>query len=271
MPRDRTQFSLPIWRRQLAADILDLLPLVADTILEGLPRVSLKPRGEDAFPTAWRRAADRLARAGLIALRRSDGKTPLLRLTAAGESRVSDWLWPERFWNRRWSKRWYVLVYDVPETCRSYRIALQRFLRRTRMGCLQRSVWVAAHDIRPLIHDLHQAAALEDVAVLFEAYTVFGKSGSELAAQAWDFDRLETIHLRYLQPTAPLQPPHTWRMTLDTMRAELRRYTHAMADDPLLPATLYPASYQGPAVAAAFRKRLRDLARILLHRPGHTN
>ncbi|MBI2441806.1 MAG: hypothetical protein HYV35_10600 [Lentisphaerae bacterium] len=170
---------------------------------------------------------------------------------------------PERFWNRRWNGRWYLLMYDVPERERRYRNVLNRFLTRMRMGSLQKSVFVSVHDIRPLFYDLDVAAAVAEYANLFEAQTVQGQSDAAVAARAWDFDRLREQQSKYLdacqartrRPTAPLSLPDV----MAALRSELAGYREALAGDPLLPKALWPSDYLGPQVAAMFRRRMRRL------------
>lgn len=50
-----------------------------------------------------------------------------------------------------------------------------------------------------------------------------------------------------------------FKTALTALRTELRRYQSAMALDPLLPMALYPTSYQGADVVAAFRARVKRL------------
>ncbi|MBU4200571.1 MAG: hypothetical protein KKG09_05045 [Verrucomicrobia bacterium] len=256
--------SPTILRRTLSAELIDLLGIFSEFVFT---------RGKSAtwnhsFPsgTFYRQAIYRLRKNGLIAYRRTHGRPPVLHLTPEGQSRISDIIFPERFWNQRWDGRWYLLMYDIPETQRPYRSALGRFLARQRLGCLQKSVWISARDIRPLFHDLQEAAAIRDYACLFEAQTVLGQQGAEISAQAWDFDRLNVVQTSYLaecdQGTAQA-PGDRGRTTIFAMMHNaLAAYVEAMRYDPLLPSALWPPDYCGPKVASAFRHRLRSLAKL---------
>lgn len=254
-----------VFRRRVTAELLDLACVGAEFLLSG-GRSFLRPRFVTGN-TLLDLAARRLAKSGLIVYHRSRGKPPLLTVTGQGRSQASELLWPERFWNRRWDGRWHLLSYDVPEKERGYRCALERFFRRQRMGCLQKSVWVSARDIRPLFDDLDLAAAIRDYAVLFEASPVLGQSPRQIAAQAWDFEGLARHHQAYLDEAAR-QPAHIARTlqpaaALAAARRELFDYLAAMESDPLLPAELLPDNYAGRRVVEAFRSRLRLLLRRL--------
>jgi phenylacetic acid degradation operon negative regulatory protein len=250
-------------RRTASAELLDLLSLLTDVI--GTRGWALLWNRSAPTFTSYSMAVYRLQKAGLIARRRNRGQTPFLLLTHEGESRISDILRPERWWNQRWDGYWHVLSYDVPEKNRNYRRALQGFLHRMRMGLLHRSVWISCRDVRPAFLDLKEAASLQDFAVLLEARTVLGQTGRDLAGLAWNFDALQTRQSEYIQACArrtatPLDPNLTPADLMDVMRQEQAAYENAMRSDPLLPRELWPSGYQGPAVVAAFRGRIAALA-----------
>lgn len=218
-----------------------------------------------SFPrmTAYRQALHRLSKDGLIARRDMHGGSPAMELTSTGRQRVSVEIMPELFWNKRWDGCWYVLMYDVPERERRYRNALNRFLTRMRMGCLQKSVFVSVRDIRPLFYDLDIAAAVAEYANLFEARTVLGQNDATIVARAWDFVGLHKVQSNYIEACQArlCQPSKSIRFPalLDAMRNELVEYREAMQDDPLLPKTLWPSDYLGPQVVEMFRRRIRCL------------
>ena len=125
-----------ILRRQICAELIDLLGIA----VEGVRTRGKALTWNRNFPrmTAYHQALYRLRRHGLIARRDTRAGSPTLELTAAGRKHVSVEIMPELFWNKRWDGCWYVLMYDVPERERRYRLALNRFLKRMRMGCLQK-------------------------------------------------------------------------------------------------------------------------------------
>ncbi len=261
IPRYQPDRSLTVIRRRLTAELLDLTCVAASFLASG-GRSSLRPMFGPCN-TSMDLAARRLAKAGLIAYRRPYGQSPILTVTPKGHTRSSELLWPERFWNRHWAGHWYVLMYDVPEKERGYRCALERFFHSERMGCLQKSVWLSARDIRPLFDDLDQAAAIRDYAILLAAHPVLGQSPKQLAAQAWDFDGLAERQAAYLDTcakrTEKANQPLQLSSALDAARGELFEYLALMQSDPLLPAELLPVNYAGPRVVAAFRNRVKSL------------
>jgi len=218
--------------------------------------------------TSYYSAVYRLRKAGLIAYRRTGGRTPVLVLTEKGEEAVSDVHRPETRWKRKWNRIWYVLTYDVAEKDRRYRDALRRFLEKMRLGCLHKSVWVTPRDIRPEYADLVEAGGVDEFSYLLEARTVLGRSAAEVVRDAWDFDRINAIQDRFLDvygrnletlTSSRVSPEEAMALA----REELEAYHYAMHDDPLLPSALLPRDYRGRKVLRLHQQITRHIAKRL--------
>lgn len=213
---------------------------------------------------AYLNAVSRLRKSGLIVKRIDDGSTPRLFLSDTGKGVLPDYFHPEKYWNRKWNKIWYLLVYDVPEVDRKYRNVLRQFLKRMRMGCLQQSVWVTPNDIRPEFDDLATAASVGAFAYLFEAKTVLGLPSRKVVEDAWNFDRLNRFQSRYCNVAAQnivrLEQGHGTAAELAAlMRMAVDAYHGVFIEDPLLPLALYPFGYQGKIVLKLHRKLLSGI------------
>ncbi|MBN1269533.1 MAG: hypothetical protein JXB04_08100 [Kiritimatiellae bacterium] len=266
MPFHHPDLSLPVLRRQIGNELIDLLSAFGDF---------MTTRGRSltwsrSFPsqTAYRAAMYRLRKAGYVAYRRRSGGPPVLALTDTGKARVPALHDPRRCWSARWTGRWYVLVFDVPEKERHYRDTLRQFLERLRMGWLQRSVWVTPHDVRPDYADLVEASAVDEYSHLFEARTVLGRGSKEIVLSAWDFDALEKLQGRYFS----VYGSNLRRLAREKVRAEdlmqlakeeMEAYLYAMQDDPLLPSALWPAGYKGKTVWDLHQVVVKEVRRRL--------
>ncbi|MCF7849180.1 MAG: hypothetical protein K9M45_10035 [Kiritimatiellales bacterium] len=213
---------------------------------------------------AYRNAVYRLRRDGLIVAGGQGGKTPRLALSPAAQENLPVYFDPEKAWNRKWNGIWYMFVYDVPEVDRSYRDVLRRFLKRLRLGCLQQSVWITPHDIRPQFDDLTKGAGVDSFAYLFEAQTVLGLPNRRVVDDAWDFDRLYEIQRHYCKVMetnlSRLSAARHGSEELSALvRLALDAYHGAFIEDPLLPRKLLPDSYQGENVLKIHRRLFVEL------------
>lgn len=259
-------FCATVVRRRAAVEVLLLLEGLAALVLSR--GRSLIWQWQDSQYVSYQCAMNRLRKAGLIIYSRGGGRAPVMRLEPKGEERLPDELRPERFWNQRWNGIWYVLAYDVPETEKSYREQLRRFLRRNRMGGLQGSVWISPRDIRPVFSDLAEAIGLGAYAQLLEARTVLGQDPLILVDRAWNMDRLDEAQAWYIDQAAVAAEriasgALSRQEVLNLANASVSAYLSVMEKDPLLPRDLLPAHYRGPDTLAALRSLQQTLAESL--------
>jgi phenylacetic acid degradation operon negative regulatory protein len=242
--------SLPVIRRRVGDEMLELLCGLGGAMLtRGWSLIA----ADEGKPYAYRSAVYRLRKAGLIVSHGTESSEPVFELTQEGADRLSDDLRPCTFWDVKWSGRWFLLVYDVPESIRSKRDALRKFLKRLRLGCFQKSVWVTTRDIRPMYADLCRAGNIDFVAHLFEARDVLGCPAAEVVENSWDFERLEVVQNHYCTVyETNLRTLKTKRMDcraiIELAREEIAAYRAAMSEDPLLPRSLWPSGYSGERV-----------------------
>ena len=95
----------------------------------------------------------RLARKGLVTFVEKDGRR-FARLTPAGTKQLE--LEQQKAAlrlqkNKRWDKRWRVIIFDIPERRRGVRGRLRAIMQECGFVRLQDSVWVYPHDCEELI------------------------------------------------------------------------------------------------------------------------
>jgi phenylacetic acid degradation operon negative regulatory protein len=256
--------SWPVMRRQAGIELLELLELTARLLLRG----GWAEANRNTYPSnaAYKTAISRLGKQGLLINKGTGSSMPNLILTEEGAGCLPPYLQPEKYWNRSWNKIWYMLMYDVPESDRKYRNVLRQFLKRKRMGCLQKSVWVTPEDIRPDFDDLTKAANVGAYAFLFESRSVLGMKSEQIAEGAWNFDILEQLQSRFCSVTERnIELLSAGKHTPDELYALMRitadGYHGAMIHDPLLPWQLYPVGYAGKRVLSLYHKLIKEADR----------
>ena len=249
--------SWPVVRRRAGVEFMELLELTSLFLTRGgWAMVNRRCYPNNA---AYQNATSRLRKKGLIIHRNDGAETPKLILSDVGRSALPSYFDPEKQWDRTWNGIWYLMMYDIPEVDKTYRNVLRKFLKRMRMGCLQKSVWVTPKDIRPEFDDLSQAASLDGFAYLFEAKTVLGLPSCRVVEEAWNLDRLYFLQEHYCAMTQVNIDKLTASECSFEELAQLTRmavdaYHSAFFEDPLLPAALLPKDYQGREVLLQHRK-----------------
>ena len=257
LPFHHPNISLPVIRRKAGEELMTLLAGTTELVLSsGLSTIY---RGCYPNTRAFDASVSRLRKKGLIATSKTDGSLPSLNLTHEAKAKLPPYYNPHKFWNRRWNKWWYVLMFDVPEIDRPYRDTLRAFLKQRQFGCLQKSVWVTPLDIRADYDDLNRAASVDSVAFLFEAKTVLGFGNQSVVREAWNFNRIDRIQELYIQfanenLTRLNKTSVPENGILQLLRMDNLAYSQAMSIDPLLPEELHPASYAGMRVAELHRE-----------------
>ncbi len=265
-PFHHPDICFPVVRRRIGLELVEMLDVLGDVAVHGA-WAFLHNR---TYPNrkALDQAVGRLSRQGLVVKRRGLD-TPLLELSAGVAETIDAYFHPEKWWNRKWSGIWYLLVYDVPEADRPYRNVLRKFLKSQRMGCFQKSVWITAHDIRPQYADLEEAAAVDVFACLFEARTVLGMPAEKVVWESWDFDRLYDVQKRFCDVyTGNLEILEGMvSADVDTLMRlaaeEIDAFRSAFVLDPLLPSQLLPRDYKGKD-AFALHQKLANKIRLKL-------
>ena len=198
------------------------------------------------------------------------GRTAQFTITEAGKKRTLA-CHPAAHWDTPWDGKWRVFSFDLPESRRKDRVQLWRHLCAAKFGFLQRSVWVWPHDAEATLRQIVQAQGIPCCFCGFECSRLFLCDHGEIVATAWDFAEIGQRHRRYLQhdiaSPAALKQSRDLSALARLARVERDAYHHAFALDPLLPRSLWPKPYAGPAVddlhrafLAGLRRRLAELS-----------
>jgi CRISPR-associated endonuclease Cas2 len=124
--------------------------MIAPNIFQAIPRLM---GDKYKFGFRARTAAGRLAQKGYVRFVERNGKR-FVEITEKGERAYA--LEQARFAtytnvNKRWDKRWRIVIFDIPETRRALRERVRRLVREFGFLKLQDSVWVFPYDCEELI------------------------------------------------------------------------------------------------------------------------
>lgn len=260
------RWSLPVIRRKAAVAMVDMVATYGPVLATGGRSLAWQCCYDSS--TAYHSAVYRLRKQGVVAYVDTRNHVRVLRVLDRRQQRGDLYL-PERVWNRKWNGIWNILFYDIVEKERAVRDELRKFLRKQRMGCLQRSVWISPQDVRPAYYDLTQALQIEVECYLVEAKTVLGRDPQELVRSAWNWERIGLAQQCYLDVVRDLQkqlsttPDQSIEAIQILAREELDAYFIAMQEDPLLPKSLWPVSYKGKNVFSAHQRFVKTVKKVM--------
>ena len=192
----------------------------------------------------------------------------LYRLTAQGRLHVLGGRDPEERWARPWDGQWRLVIFDIPTRQNTQREQLRRYLRDKGFGFVQNSVWITPDPLAEERQILGGGKINVESLLLMEGRPCAGESDVEIAAGAWDFERINRCYARHLKilderPDGSLRNDAAAKALLRWAEEEREAWLDAVTIDPLLPGRILPSDYLGQQ---AWRRRvevLRDAGRQL--------
>ena len=196
------------------------------------------------------RAVSRWERAGWLKCERT-ARDVVYRLTEAGRRRVEPFPDVRVWWDTPWDGQWRAFLFDLPGNDSRTRMMLWRWLRNQRFGYLQDSVWVRPHPVTEILQSLAWFQDNPEMYIVLEARRLAGGADSAIVNGAWDFTVLQDRYRQHLDAVADAQRSLAKASAPPALAALIRRerqfYADALRHDPLLPRSLWPAGYLGPA------------------------
>lgn len=230
-------------------DWLPLLCRVLDLLARPTPSNVLLSFEAWEYKTQLRDQLRHLQRSNAFDVRGS-GRNRTLHLTESGRLAESGGVDPTKQWKRTWDGRWRFLFFDLPSRSHSVRLRLWRWLRTSRFGYLQNSVWITPDQITEATLPLRHLRLTPESFLVCEGRPVGADTDVDLVCGAWDFD---SINRKYEVVCDLARRGIALARARHSRAAELRRWISddrtawftAVAHDPLLPASLLPKDYLG--------------------------
>ncbi len=202
-----------------------------------------------AFRNGFKRRLDLLEREKFLEKRRDEVTEQwVYQLTAHGRLAALGGQDPEERWNRSWDGHWRMVLFDLPKSQQSLRVALLRWLRASRFGCLQNSLWITPDGLDAVTEKWGAHGQGAEALMLFEGRPLQGVSDADIVVGAWDFDEINRRYRTYLSHAAD-RPQFgeglSAELLKDWISADQRLWSAAIKADPLLPQKLLPQGYEG--------------------------
>lgn len=187
-----------------------------------------------------------------------DGEVKL-RLTSLGNERLRRDFSMLVFKNKKWDRRWRLVVFDIEEKSRIIRDQLRRKLRELGFAQLQKSVWISPHDILGDFAEFIKNNNLEKYVVLIETRHFFVEDPKELANRIWSLDDLNESYLNLYHCLMKLKNNNRKYLKKFGGRSAFRNHLKIKTlniyfSDPFLPDELLPEGWNGEKVRGLIKK-----------------
>lgn len=166
-----------------------------------------------------------------------------LRLTSIGREKISREF--PLFGNKKWDKRWRVVIFDIKEIDKSKRDLLRDKLRSLGFGMLQESVWITPHDFAKDLREFIESLGLAENAFVLEVSGFLAGDEKILLNKIFQLDRLNARYSQLINEAKK-------GFNLEQLR---QQYIQIRLIDPELPKELLPKNWLKDAAHLATRGR----------------
>lgn len=202
-----------------------------------------------------------------------------IRLTSRGNKKVVRDFPLISFQNRKWDRKWRIVIFDIQEVNKTVRDNLRQKLKELGFGMLQKSVFISPHDVLQDVAEFTESIGLDSLVYVFETSSLVVGNVKELARKVWNLDILNERYLDLKNRIKSIQSSYLISQRdrvnkLNTVNggnggkgkhedliSEVKRACLEIAlQDPFLPKELLPSDWMGYEA----KKLIKNLTRIHL-------
>ncbi|MBL7159086.1 CRISPR-associated endonuclease Cas2 [Candidatus Microgenomates bacterium] len=175
---------------------------------------------------------------------------PFFRLTNSGRKEIVRDFPILSMQQKKWDKKWRLVIFDIPEKKRKARDALREKLLKLGFGKWQRSIYISPHNFSQDLREFLKNRGLVDKAFVLEANVFSLIEARILAEKVWPLEKINSQYQKIIDQ---------WVGREGKDEAELKRkikdqYLKILTIDPLLPQELLPKDWLGEKVRRLVKK-----------------
>lgn len=209
--------------------------------------------------TNYNRLVQRSLQTGYIEKIVNNGEV-ILRITSAGREKIQRDFSFVRFQNKKWDRKWRVVIFDIKEKERKQRDWLRDKLKEIGFGMIQESVWISPYDIGEDFREFVVSLGLGEDVFVMEVNQILMGNTKALVSKIWHTESINERYRKLFEMTqkwydrTKLLTGKEREKELKTMKIALRnQYLEILIKDPCLPKELLPEDWYG--------RRLRNCLR----------
>ena len=169
-----------------------------------------------------------------------DGKA-YLRLTPKGNRKIKRYFSLSDRQNKRWDRKWRVVIFDIAEVEKKRRDQLRGKLSELGFGMLQESVWITPYDYLVDLREFLHSWGLQEDTFVFETTSPLGGDDRTLAAKIWSLDQINDDYQALFNDIINLRG--RGKISEGELIKLRGRYLEILREDPCLPEELLPTDW----------------------------
>lgn len=179
-----------------------------------------------------------------------------IRLTSAGNEKIVRDFPFLAFQNKRWDRKWRMVIFDIEETSKQTRERFRRKLKELGFGMLQESVFISPYDIVQDFTEFIDAQHLNESAYLLEVSSIAVGDIKALVNRVWHLDKINDMYKKIIEKIKDrhltIKSGRLNKLNKDESRKvqnvnmEIKKvYLEIALGDPFLPQELLPSDWLG--------------------------
>lgn len=168
-----------------------------------------------------------------------------LKLTKQGRERLKE-IFPAYHKPCQWDKKWYVVIFDIPESLKYKRDIFRQKLKQLGFGQLQQSVWISPFNYIHNVAEIIQQLDLEFYAILSITDKLGLEESQQLAERIWKLDEINQSYEKFISEYSYLKNVSKFSLKID--------FFSIVKKDPQLPRELLPHNWKGEEAFNFYQK-----------------
>jgi len=196
-----------------------------------------------------------------------DGKV-YLKLTRSGKNKTAKLFPLIDFQNRRWDKKWRLVIFDIQEIVKSKRERLRAKLKELGFGKLQKSVWLSPHDVLVDFSEFIKEQGFKDEVILLETADFFTPYIEDFIDRVWGIENLnekyKDIFDELVLMEDKISDDNNHKKDKNEFNQIYQKFISLVLEDPFLPRELLPQDWYYLKTLKKIRKLKRFFSKKFL-------
>lgn len=163
-----------------------------------------------------------------------------LRITTRGQERIKRDFPLLSLSDKRWDRKWRVVIFDIEEATRLARDQLRDKLKELGFGMMQKSVWLTPHDVLTDFSEFLESSGLSAKVIVMETKIHGVYDEKEMANRIW---KLKSLNDDYKNILEDLMKSYDRSKLSNDLKKYRERYLEVFKNDPFLPKELLPGDW----------------------------